>query len=300
VSLNRVVNAGDLVRTRSSIAHYALVLPALAVSLCIVVAPGLLTLLAAFTDWDGVSRPGWVGLENFKDLLTDDLLWQAVLNNSRWVLVFLTIPMAIGLTAAAILVNRKRSQALFQVILLLPYVLSPIANAMIWQNILLDPVSGVLGYVNRHLFALQNPLSSMSTALYAVAAVDIWHFWGYLAIVFFAAMRQTPHEQLQAAYLEGASSWQIFCNVTLPNIRPTIMLMFVMVTIFSFLTFDYIFLLTKGGPAHSTEMLSTLAYTFAFTTFEAGKAAAVAVIMGLFGLLASIVYVSASNRSLKA
>jgi raffinose/stachyose/melibiose transport system permease protein len=299
-TVKRVVTAGNLVRTRSSIAYYAFVLPALAVSLCIVVTPGLLTLLASFTDWDGVSRPSWVGLGNFADLLSDELLWRAVLNNVQWVLVFLTIPMAIGLTAAAILANRKKSQTLFQVILLLPYVLSPIANAMIWQNILLDPVSGVLGFIDRNLFALQNPLTSTSTALYAVAAVDIWHFWGYLAIVFFAAMRQTPLEQLQAAYLEGASSWQIFWNVTLPNIRPTIMLMFVMVTIFSFLTFDYIFLLTRGGPAHSTEMLSTLAYTFAFTTFEAGKAAAVAVIMGFFGLLASIVYVSASNRSLKA
>ena len=285
--------------SRRSAAHYAFILPALAVSLCIVVVPGVLTLLASFTDWDGVSQPSWVGLENFKDLLSDDLLWRAVLNNSQWVLVFLTIPMALGLTAAAILVNRKKSQTLFQVILLLPYVLSPIANAMIWQNILLDPVSGLLGYINHNLFPVENPLSATSTALYAVASVDIWHFWGYLAIVFFAAMRQTPEEQLQAAYLEGASSWQIFCNVTLPNIRPTLMLMFVMVTIFSFLTFDYIFLLTRGGPAHSTEMLSTLAYTFAFTTFEAGKAAAVAVIMGFFGLLASIVYVIASNRSLK-
>jgi raffinose/stachyose/melibiose transport system permease protein len=285
---------------RRSIAYYGFMLPALAVSLCVVVAPGVLTLLASLTDWDGVSRPAWVGLENFKDLLTDDLLWHAVLNNSQWVLVFLTLPMAMGLTLAAILVNRKRSQTLFQVILLLPYVLSPIANAMIWQNILLDPVSGVLGYIDRHWFALQDPLTSPAIALYAVAAVDIWHFWGYLAIVFLAAMRQTPHEQLQAAYVEGAGSWQIFRNVTLPNILPTIMLMFVMVTIFSFLTFDYIFLLTKGGPAHSTEMLSTLAYTFAFTTFEAGKAAAVAVIMGFFGLLASIVYVSVSNRSLRA
>lgn len=287
-------------RQRSSVAYYAFIFPALAVSLCMVVVPGVLTLITSFTDWDGVSRPSWVGLENFKDLLTDTVLWRAVWNNTQWVLVFMTLPMALGLAAAAILARRSRGQTLFQVILLLPYVLSPIANAMIWQNILLDPVSGLLGYINRNLFAVEDPLSSTSTALYAVAAVDIWHFWGYLAMVFLAAMRQTPQEQLQAAWLEGASGWQIFWNVTLPNIRPTLLLMFVMVTIFSFLTFDYIFLLTHGGPAHSTEMLSTLAYTLAFTTFEAGKAAAVAVVMGLFGLLASLVYVLVSNRSLRA
>jgi raffinose/stachyose/melibiose transport system permease protein len=195
--------------------------------------------------------------------------------------------------------SRKRCSSVYQIILLLPYVLSPVANALIWQNIIFDPVSGLLGYVSRNFFPLTNPLTDTRTALYAVAGVDIWHFWGYLTVVFFAAMRQTPEDQLEAAFIEGANGWQVFWNVTLPNIIPTVALMVVLVTIFSFLTFDYIYLITQGGPARSTEMLSTFAYAFAFTSFQVGKAATVALVMSFFGLVASVLYVRLSRSELE-
>ena len=199
--------------------------------------------------------------------------------------------MAIGLIVSSLLQRRKKASTIFQVIFLLPYVLSPVANAVIWQNIILDPISGLAGYISRNFYQLTNPLTDTNTALYAVAAIDIWHFWGYLVVVFFAAMRQTPDDQLEAAFLEGASSFQVFWNVTLPNILPTIALMVALVTIFSFLTFDYIYLITQGGPARSTEMLSTFAYKFAFTSFQVGRAAAVALTISFFGLIASFFYV---------
>jgi raffinose/stachyose/melibiose transport system permease protein len=265
----------------------------------VILVPALLTLILAFTDWDGVSRPVWLGLENFRDLLNDITFWRAIFNNIQWTIIFLTVPMAIALVVASLLLTRRRSQAIYQIIFLLPYVLSPIANASIWSSMIFDQRSGVLGYLNRYLPPLPNPLGHVSTALYSVASVDIWHFWGYLAVVFFAAMRQVPTDQLEAAYLEGADGWQIFRHVTLPNILPTIALMFVMVTIFSFLTFDYVYLMTGGGPAHSTELLSTLAYGFAFRAFEVGKAAAVALFMSLFGLIAAVVYVWMSRESVR-
>jgi raffinose/stachyose/melibiose transport system permease protein len=232
-------------------------------------------------------------------LLDDFTFWRALFNNIKWTLLFLTVPMALALLISSLLITRRRSQRVYQVIFLLPYVLSPIANASVWSNMLLNQRSGLVGYLSRHGLPIRDPLGHVSTALYAVAAVDMWHFWGYLAIVFFAAMRQVPGDQLEAAYLEGASGWQIFRLVTLPNITPTIALMFVMVTIFSFLTFDYVYLMTGGGPAHSTELLSTLAYGFAFRSFEVGKAAAVALFMSLFGLIAAFAYVWMSRGSLQ-
>jgi raffinose/stachyose/melibiose transport system permease protein len=279
--------------------HSLFVAPALLLSISVVLVPGLLTFAVAFSDWDGISAPFFVGLSNFNALMGDGVFWAALFNNVQWALIFLTIPMAIGLVTASLLMTRKRSNAIFQVIFLLPYVLSPVANAVIWQNIIFDPVSGLLGFISKNYVEIQNPLTDTATALYAVAAVDIWHFWGYLTVVFFAAMRQTPEDQLEAAYLEGANGWQVFWNVTLPNILPTIALMFVLVTIFSFLTFDYVYLMTQGGPARSTEMLSTYAYAFAFTSFQVGKAAAVALVMSFFGLLASLVYVRLSRSSLE-
>jgi len=271
--------------------HYAFVAPALVLSIAIVLLPALLTLIVAFTDWDGASLPSFVGVANFQAVFGDSVFWGALFDNVQWTVIFLTIPMAIALVTASILMARKKSGAVYQIIFLLPYVLSPVANAVIWQNIVFDPVSGLLGFVSKNFFPLQNPLTDTHTALYAVAGVDIWHFWGYLTVVFFAAMRQTPEDQLEAAFLEGANGWQVFWNITLPNILPTVALMFVLVTIFSFLTFDYIYLITQGGLARATEMLSTFAYSFAFTSFQVGKAATVALVMSFFGLMASIVYV---------
>jgi raffinose/stachyose/melibiose transport system permease protein len=131
-----------------------------------------------------------------------------------------------------------------------------------------------------------------------VAGVDIWHFWGFLTVVYLAALRQTPLDQVEAALVEGANGWQIFRYVYLPSIRPTLQLMWVMIVIFSFLAFDYVYLLTQGGPANSTEMLSTYAYTAAFSAFQFGKAAAVGIIMSFFGLIASCVYTWLSRRQL--
>jgi raffinose/stachyose/melibiose transport system permease protein len=286
-------------RARLEGSYFPFVLPALLVSALVVVYPAILTIYASMTEWDGVSEPYWVGMENFQILLGDTLFWETIFNNVKWMVIFLTVPMALALIAASILLNRKKSSAVYQIILLLPFVLSPVANTGIWVNMVLDTNSGVLGFINRHWLPVSYPLGETSTALYTVAAVNIWGFWGYLAVIFAAAMRQTPEEQLEAAYLEGANAWQIFTNVTFPNILPTFALMFVIVTIYSFLNFDYVYLMTGGGPANSTEMLSTLAYSFAFRTFEVGKAAAVAIVMSLFGLVASIVYVWLSRDSLK-
>ncbi|HWJ73595.1 sugar ABC transporter permease [Mesorhizobium sp. BR1-1-16] len=289
-----------MARFRSvAFSHALFVAPALVVSVAIVLLPALLTLLVAFADWDGASTPTFVGLKNFQAVFSDPVFWGALFNNVQWMVIFLTIPMAIAMVAASILMRRKRSSAVFQIIFLLPYVLSPVANAVIWQNIIFDPISGLLGFVSRSWFPLFNPLTDTRTALYAVAGVDIWHFWGYLAVVFFAAMRQTPEDQLEAAFIEGASGWQVFWNVTLPNILPTVALMLVLVTIFSFLTFDYVYLITQGGPARSTEMLSTFAYAFAFTSFQVGKAATVALAMSFFGLIASLVYVRMSRSEIQ-
>ncbi|WP_291389224.1 sugar ABC transporter permease [Devosia sp.] len=289
-----------MVADRNLEGSYALfVLPAILLSALVVVVPAILTILASLTEWDGVSQPYWVGLDNFAELLGDSAFWQAVFNNVRWMVIFLTIPMTLALVASSILLNRKKAAAVYQIILLIPFVLSPVANTGIWLNMVLDVNSGVLGYINRTWMDLGYPLGNLDSALYTVAAVNIWSFWGYLAVIFTAAMRQTPEEQLEAAYLEGANAWQIFVNVTFPNILPTFSLMFVIVTIYSFLNFDYVYLMTGGGPAGSTEMLSTLAYSFAFRTFEVGKAAAVAIAMSFFGLLASFVYVWLSRESLR-
>ncbi|MGF7236535.1 MAG: carbohydrate ABC transporter permease [Frankia sp.] len=277
--------------------YYLMVAPALLLSGLVVLLPGVLTAVASFTDWDGIGlHPNWVGLENFREIFADPVFLKSLKDNLIWLGLFLTIPVAIGLFTAMLLLNRKRSRTVYQVVFLIPYVLAPITNAILWLNIIYNPISGVVGYVRTDGWNVTPPLSNLHTALYAVASVDIWHFWGFLTVVYLAALRQAPIDQVEAALVAGANGWQVFRYVYLPSIRSTLQLMSVMIVIFSFLAFDYVYLLTQGGPAHSTEMLSTYAYSAAFSAFEFGKAAAVGLVMSGFGLLSSFVFVWLSRK----
>jgi raffinose/stachyose/melibiose transport system permease protein len=285
------------VSTRRSGKFYLMIAPALLLSGVVVLIPGILTAVAAFTDWDGLGlHPAFVGLANFREIFADPVFRHSLRDNLVWTALFLTIPVLIGLLTAMLLLRRKRTRTVYQVIYLIPYVLAPITNAVLWLNIIYNPLSGVIGFFRNHGSTIDNPLASTNTALYAVAGVDIWHFWGFLTVVYLAALRQTPLDQVEAALVEGANGWQIFRYVYLPSIRPTLQLMWVMIIIFSFLAFDYVYLLTQGGPANSTEMLSTYAYTAAFSAFQFGKAAAVGLVMSGFGLLSSFLFVWLSRK----
>ena len=284
----------------NSLKYYLLLAPAVLLSVSIVLVPGILTAVVSFTSWNGIApltEIEFIGIDNFLDIFEDSVFWQALGNNIRWTLLFLTIPVFIGLLTAVLLFRLKRGRTIYQLIFLFPYVLAPITNAILWLNIILNPVTGVWKHI-RDFVPWRSPLGNIDTALYAVAMVDIWHYWGFLTVVYLAALRQTPHDQIEAAMVEGANGWQVFRFVYFPSIRPTVQLMFVMIIIFSFLTFDYVFLMTGGGPAHATEMLSTYAYTFAFGAFQFGKAAAVGLMMSGFGLVASFFYVWLSRKDI--
>jgi raffinose/stachyose/melibiose transport system permease protein len=127
--------------------------------------------------------------------------------------------------------------------------------------------------------------------LFGVATVDLWHWWGFLCVIFFAALRQVPPEHIEAARVEGANYRQMMLYVLLPAIRPTITLMMIMTVIWSFLAFDFVYILTQGGPAFSSEVLSTLAYRHAFYDLNVGQAAAASLVISLFGLVGTFFYV---------
>lgn len=279
--------------------HYLLLAPAVLLSISVVLLPGVFTLFSSFTDWNGVSWDfSFVAFGNYLSIFQDPTFLTAVKNNIIWTLLFLTIPVILGLGVAMLMLHRPKTRNSYQVIFLLPYIMAAIVNAMVWMNMIYSPISGVVGWLNKYGLNVSSPLSSTTWAIYGVAAVDIWHYWSFLLIIYLAALRQTPSEQVEAAQLDGANTWQTFRHVYLPNIRPTVQLTFMMIIIFSFLTFDYVFLMTQGGPANSTEIMSTYAYSLAFATFQFGKAAAVGMVMGVFGLVASFVYTRMSRKGM--
>jgi len=149
--------------------HVLFVTPALLLSVAIVLLPALLTFGASFSRWDGVSAPAFVGLDNFEALFADNVFWAAITNNIQWALIFLTIPMAIALVAASLLLSRRKSGAVYQVIFLLPYVLAPVANAVIWQNIILSPVDND---VSRNFYARKMFMGAQGIGPHGIMEAD--------------------------------------------------------------------------------------------------------------------------------
>lgn len=286
---------------KENVIGWAFLAPALLINVFVILIPALLTAMLAFTRWNGLGTPEFVGLDNFRQLAADPVYRGALVNNVKWTLIFLTVPISMGLVGAAMLLTIPKGRDVFQTIYFIPMIVATVISARVWQQMIFHPMGGLLGWLKRRgitLFAT-NPLTNPDTSLYAVAFVDNWHWWGFLAVVFLASMRQIDPALFEAASIEGAGFWQKFRYVTLPLIRPTVVFMLLMTVIWSFLVFDFIYVITEGGPGYSSEVLATLTYKKAFYTFEVGLGSAVALTMSLLAGIAIAVYIWLQSRGVE-
>ncbi len=276
---------------RKKVVPWLFVLPILLINMAVVLGPAIASIYYSMTDWSGIGDAKWVGLENFRQLFFHDNSFRtAFKNNVIWLAMFMTVPIALALTAASFLAPIKRGALFYRLTLFLPYVLPSVITASLWR-ILMNPDRGLgaqftdwgIGGFDRAF------LGDPKTVLPAIAFVDNWHWWGFLMILFLASMQNIPGDLYEAARLDGANRWQEFRDVTIPGIRPTLVFMILMTAIWSFLTFDYIWILTQGGPAGSSEVLATLVVKNAIQKLEAGYASAIGLTMSIFvGFIISI------------
>ena len=132
--------------------NYLLIAPALIISVCVILVPGIMTVVYSFTDWNGLSPDiNFIGLQNYQELFHDNVFFIAIKNNFIWAIMFLTIPVVIGMLSAMLLLSRKKTRSIYQVAFLIPYVLAPSVNAMLRLNIMLIPV-GVVGAIVPNTF----------------------------------------------------------------------------------------------------------------------------------------------------
>ena len=267
--------AGGLKRRRFLTAWLFMV-PLLTVNVLVILGPAVATIYFSFTEWSGIGPAEFVGLENYRDLLADGAFWQAMWHNVVWTILFLTVPIAMGLLGAFLLSQIRRFQLFFRIAYFIPYVVASVVNAAIWQNIL-DPERGIGSTLASIGFPYLDGVSffgNTSLALPSVAFVNNWAWWGFILLLFLTALQSVDQELYDAAKIDGAGRWQQFLNVTLPGIRPTFVFVVLLTIINSLLVFDYIFIITRGGPAGATEVVPTLMWKEAFERFEAGYASA--------------------------
>ena len=238
--------------------------------------PFISSFLMSFTNYDLMTTPDYVGIENYRYMLTeDDLFWKSM--SVTFAYVFLTIPvkLAFALFIAFILNFKLKGIGFFRTAYYIPSILgSSIAIAVLWRALFaIDGVlNGVIGFVGIDPI---NWLGEPSFALFSITLLRAWQF-GSAMVIFLAALQNVPQSQYEAALIDGASKWQMFLKVTVPLITPVIFFNFIMQTTQAFQEFTAPYVVTGGGPMKSTYLISLYIYETAFKFFDMGYGSALA------------------------
>ncbi|MGH3949551.1 MAG: carbohydrate ABC transporter permease [Pseudonocardiaceae bacterium] len=266
-------------RRPSQLGAWVLMVPALAVLLLMTVAPAVYILRASFRNDTLLGAGGsWVGLENYRFLLTDPATRHSLLVTLSFVAVAVTLQLLIGLLLAQTLAGRTKSNTLATTLMLLPFAVTPAVSALIARE-LLNPN---YGWINHYLGKLGLPggiewLSDPSTAWIAIIGLDTWQWTPFVALILIAGLQALPREPLEAAAIDGANRRQTFRHVILPQLMPFIAIAVVLRVIQAFKTFETFKVLTNGGPGVSTEIINLSIHRVALQSFRIGAASATAV-----------------------
>jgi multiple sugar transport system permease protein len=236
----------------------------------------------------------YVGLENFTWALTNEAFYTALWNTFVWVFGSVSIEMVLGLGLALLLNKSFAFRGVARAIILAPYLVPTVVAVLTWRYMFHD----IVGIINAGLISIgviDKPLlwlNSQSLAMLSVILVGVWKFFPFAVIALLGILQAIPQEQYEAANIDGASSFQQFWRITLPYVMPVFLLTALLRTIWTFHKFEIIYLMTGGGPLDATTTLPILVYLKAFTDFEFGRAAAVAILtFGILGILLGLYFV---------
>lgn len=250
----------------------------------------------SFTDYSLLEKPDWVGLRNFRNILTDDSSFVNSLKaTSLFVLISVPLKLAMALFIAIVLNKKLRGMHLYRTVIYFPSLIgSSVAIAILWNN-----VFGINGLINQllSLFGIEgkNWISLPDTALGSLILLAVWQF-GSSMVIFLAGLKQIPGEYYEAAAVDGASKLRTFVKVTLPLLSPIILFNLVLQTIGSFQMFTQAFIITKGGPVESTYVYALYLFDKAFAHFQMGYASALAWILLVLIALVTV-FIFATSRA---
>ena len=269
----------------------------LLIELAFVFWPAINSFYISLTKWNGAGAPEFIGLKNFQNLATDPIFGQALLNNVIWVVGFGGLSVAIGLSLAVALNRPRRGVGFYRSAIYLPMVFSLAVTGLFWR-LLYQPegsVNSLLQTVGLGALARQW-LADPTTALYAVLIAAVWRQCGYIMVLYLAGLKGVDPTLEEAAAMDGASRWQRFWKIVMPQMRGVNAVIFAVTVIDSLRTFDIVWAMTRGGPYNSTQLLSTYMYQTAFSTVNLGYGSAIAVVIFLLAIVFIIGYLVRASR----
>lgn len=270
-------------KRREAIAAWLFVAPALIGFLAFFVWPAVRGFYYSFTDFDLLTAPEFVGLDNYVRMGQDPLFWNALGTTSYYVLLNIGLQTVLAL-GIAVLMHRLTQSMVIRGIVILPYLIANVIAALVWFY-MFDYQFGIVNEIINSIGLDRVAFFGQSEwAIPTVAFINVWRHMGYTALLIFAGLQTIPKEVYEAGAIDGGSEWRMFRSITLPLLRPVLAMVLVITVTGSFQIFDTIAVTTQGGPVNATRVINYYIYDVAFNRFDFGYGSAMA--LALFLLLA--------------
>jgi ABC-type sugar transport system permease subunit len=241
----------------------------------------------SLTEFHVLTPPRWVGLDNFVQLLGDEVFWDSLGITVYFVLLSVALGMVVALTTAVIL-HRLTTSTVLRGLVILPFLISGVVAALVWSW-MLDPQLGIVNVVIRELTGDSVMFfGDPDLAVPSLALISVWKSMGYNAVLIFAGLQTIPPTIYEAARVDGASEVQMFARITVPLLRPILVMVVILNVISAFQVFDIVQVTTRGGPANASMVLQMYIYEKAFLQFDFGYAATMS--LALFVMLIAITF----------
>jgi multiple sugar transport system permease protein len=279
---------------------YLMLIPALLILLAVIVEPSIYAIITSFKSWDltnPLAGQPFVGLQNYRTLLSDQYFWSALEISGIFAVGATTIELLLGLGMAILLDGLHFLKNIINAVILIPLMVTPVVVGLIWRY-MFDPSNGLIYYFLSFIpgGSQFGGLTSTHTALFSAMIVDTWEMTPFIILVLLAGLSALPGDLYEAARIDGASRWQEFRYITLPLLLPILLLVMLIRFMDAFRTFDTVYILTGGGPGISTEMISLYDFDTAFKTFQLGYGMTLSVVTLLLLIVLSLVLMRLIRR----
>jgi len=234
--------------------------------------------------------PSFVGFYNYTRMFADELLLTSTWNTVLFAFVSVVLECTLGLTIAMLICSDKQWAKIVTSVFMIPMIMAPVAIGTLWR-MMLDSSTGIVNYLMSFIGIPSIPwLSQPKTAMMAILFVNVWQLTPWVTVICAAGLKALPIDSIQAALVDGASPWYVFKNIVLPLLKPVLIIVLMIRFIDAFKVFDTVYVMTNGGPGTATEMLPNFIYKQGLKFFDAGYAAALAIIFVIVMSLCSLLF----------
>jgi ABC-type sugar transport system permease subunit len=273
-------------RTKRDIIPYLFLIVPVIIYIIWVIAPMFYTFYLSLTNWNGLTAPEFIGFKNYTRLFNDKVFYISLINNLKWLGVFITIPIILGLGLAMMLNTAIPGEKFFKMTFYMPMVLAMVVSGLVW-GWMYHPKGGLINTFIVSIGLMEKGpgwLSDRDLVLWSIIIVAIWRQVGYVMVLYLAGLKSINPQLLDAATVDGATGWQVFWHIILPLLTPVTVIVLVISVIDSLRAFDLVSVMTRGGPANASSVLANFMYIESFNNYKMGYGAAIAVILFMISL----------------